>query len=247
LVCVGSGVAITSISDNKSSQYSLVGSIANSSGAGTLRVYHAVTAAGGVNAVTVTHPWGASDVVVAEYAGVGDIGRFQAQDAGYNTGAAWSSGPAQTTRQGNELLVGCAFEVYAVAVPQVKFTAGSGFTPRGSRRGMFLEDSRASVAGAYAASGTRFPAANLNVVAALLTLRIDPPTDTPDNQPPSAPAALQAAAASASEISVSWSAAADNVGVAGYRVSRGGAPIATVTAGTAYPDLGATQREQFRP
>jgi hypothetical protein len=68
VVCVGSGEPITSISDNRANVYRLAGSVANSSGAGTLRVYHAVTAAGGVNTVTVTHAWGASDMVVAEYA-----------------------------------------------------------------------------------------------------------------------------------------------------------------------------------
>lgn len=240
VVCVGSGEAVTSISDNKANSYTLAGSITNSSGAGTLRVYHTAAALGGVSAITLTHAWGASDIVVAEYSGVGAADRFQAQDAGYNTGAAWSSGPAPGTRQANELLVGCAFEVYGVAVPQVTFTAGSGFTPRGRRRGLFLEDRRVSESGSYEASGARIPASNLNVVAALLTFRVGAPTGGTDNQPPSIPAGLVTTAASSTEIGLAWSAATDNVGVAGYRVMRGGVQIATVTTATVYRDKGLT-------
>lgn len=238
VVCVGSGEPITSISDNRSSVYTLVGSAVNSSGAGTLRVYHAVPAAGGVTSITVTHPWGASDIVAAEYAGVGDADRFQAQDSGFNAGAAWSSGATQVTRQANELLVGCGFEVYGVAVPSVKFTAGSGFTPRRSRRGVFLEDRTVSVAGAYAATGQRLPESNLNVVAALRTLRVGQPTVGGDSEPPSVPAALNAAAASTSQINLTWSASTDNVAVAGYRVFRGSQQIANVTGATALQDAG---------
>jgi hypothetical protein len=238
VVCVGSGEPITSIRDNQGNPYTLVGSVANSSGAGTLRVYRTVAPTGGVRSITVTHAWGASDLIAAEYTGVGNVDRFQAQDAGYNTGAAWSSGATQTTRQANERLVGCAFEVYGVAIPQVTFTPGSGFTARRSRRGVFLEDRAVSTVGAYAATGTRSPGDNLNVVAALLTLRVGAPSSGEDTLAPSVPGALSAFAASTSQINLAWSAATDNVGVAGYFVSRGGVQIANVTSGTAYQDNG---------
>ncbi len=61
-----------------------------------------------------------------------------------------------------------------------------------------------------------------------------PPTDT---QPPSVPTNLQATAVSSSQIDLSWSASTDNVGVAGYRVYRGGTQIATAT-GTSTSDTG---------
>src|SRR5947209_5324064 len=42
----------------------------------------------------------------------------------------------------------------------------------------------------------------------------------PDTTPPSAPTSLTAAAASATQINLSWIASTDNVGVTGYRVER---------------------------
>jgi unsaturated chondroitin disaccharide hydrolase len=63
---------------------------------------------------------------------------------------------------------------------------------------------------------------------------------TPDTQPPTAPTSLAAIALSASQIRLTWSAATDNIGVAGYRVYRdgGAAPIALVTTGTSHVDGG---------
>ncbi|MGE5528005.1 MAG: family 20 glycosylhydrolase [Patescibacteria group bacterium] len=61
-----------------------------------------------------------------------------------------------------------------------------------------------------------------------------PPVDT---EPPTAPANLTATAVSSSRIDLSWTAATDNVGVAGYKVFRGGVEIDTVT-GTTYSDTG---------
>lgn len=57
----------------------------------------------------------------------------------------------------------------------------------------------------------------------------------PDTSPPTVPSGLTATATSTTQISLTWGAAADNVGVTGYRVFRGGVQIATV-AGTSYGD-----------
>jgi hypothetical protein len=58
-----------------------------------------------------------------------------------------------------------------------------------------------------------------------------------DSQAPSAPANLGAAAASSSQIDLSWSPATDAVGVAGYRIYRNGTQIASLQ-GTAYSNAG---------
>lgn len=63
---------------------------------------------------------------------------------------------------------------------------------------------------------------------------VTPPADT---TAPTAPTNPNAVAVSSSEITVTWSAASDDVAVAGYRVYRGDTLIATVT-GTAYGDTG---------
>ncbi|KKT59378.1 MAG: Sheath polysaccharide-degrading enzyme, partial [Candidatus Giovannonibacteria bacterium GW2011_GWA1_44_25] len=57
---------------------------------------------------------------------------------------------------------------------------------------------------------------------------------------PSIPTGLTATAISSSQINLSWTASTDNVGVAGYKVFRGGVQIATVTTGTSYSNTGLT-------
>jgi len=59
----------------------------------------------------------------------------------------------------------------------------------------------------------------------------------PDTTPPTAPSALAATPVSSTQINLSWTAATDNVGVAGYRVFRNGAEAGT-TAALAYQDSG---------
>ena len=59
----------------------------------------------------------------------------------------------------------------------------------------------------------------------------------PDGSAPTTPASLAANALDASRIQLTWGASSDNVGVAGYRVLRGGALLTTVT-GTSFTDTG---------
>jgi len=65
--------------------------------------------------------------------------------------------------------------------------------------------------------------------------------------PPSVPGGLAAvAAASGSEVDLSWNASTDNVGVAGYQVFRDGAPVANVTTGTSYADTGLSDGTSYQ-
>jgi hypothetical protein len=59
-----------------------------------------------------------------------------------------------------------------------------------------------------------------------------------DTTAPSAPTGLSATAGSATQVSLTWNAATDNVGVTGYRVYRGNTLIATLGTVTAYTDTG---------
>jgi len=60
----------------------------------------------------------------------------------------------------------------------------------------------------------------------------------PDTAAPSTPTGLAASATSSSQINLSWTASTDNVGVTGYRVSRGGALLATLGAVTSFQNTG---------
>ena len=64
-------------------------------------------------------------------------------------------------------------------------------------------------------------------------------TTSSDTVPPTAPSNLTAVAASLSELDLSWTASTDGVGVAGYKIFRGGSQIATSTL-TTYADTGLT-------
>ncbi|MDX6419343.1 MAG: acid phosphatase type 7 [Trebonia sp.] len=69
-------------------------------------------------------------------------------------------------------------------------------------------------------------------------------TTQADTTPPSAPGTPVAAAVTASQVSLSWTASTDNVGVVGYRVIRNGSVIATVS-GTMYIDSGVSASTSY--
>jgi outer membrane protein assembly factor BamB/chitodextrinase len=67
---------------------------------------------------------------------------------------------------------------------------------------------------------------------------------TSDSIAPSVPTALVAAAASFSQINLSWTASTDNVGVTGYKIFRGTTQVGTST-GTSYSDSGLTASTSY--
>jgi chitodextrinase len=69
-------------------------------------------------------------------------------------------------------------------------------------------------------------------------------TTQADTTPPSAPGTPVATTVTASQVSLSWTASTDNVGVVGYRVIRNGSVIATVS-GTTYTDSGVSASTSY--
>ena len=68
---------------------------------------------------------------------------------------------------------------------------------------------------------------------------IGPPTSgPPDTQAPTIPTNVQATVTSQSTITVTWTAATDNVGVTAYRLTRNGTVLSASPAGTSYQDTG---------
>jgi chitodextrinase len=59
-----------------------------------------------------------------------------------------------------------------------------------------------------------------------------------DTQAPTTPMGLTAAAISANQINLNWTAATDNIGIAGYKVYRNGNLVGTLAATTNYSDTG---------
>ena len=66
----------------------------------------------------------------------------------------------------------------------------------------------------------------------------------PDTTPPSTPIGLAATAVSSGQINLSWTASTDNVGVAGYKIYRGGSLIAN-QATISYSDTGLSPSTQY--
>lgn len=72
-----------------------------------------------------------------------------------------------------------------------------------------------------------------------------PATTLSDTDAPSVPTGLAGNAVSMTEISLTWNASTDNIGVTGYKVFRNGTQIADVTNGTSYNDTGLTQNTSY--
>ena len=69
---------------------------------------------------------------------------------------------------------------------------------------------------------------------------------TGDTTPPSTPGSLAATATTSSSVSLAWNASTDNVGIAGYNISRNGTEVATTTGtGTTYTDTGRTASTSY--
>ncbi len=96
-------------------------------------------------------------------------------------------------------------------------------------------DTRTSPNGSHVLSAIARDAAGNTQAASNVTVTVS--NSTADTAAPTVPANLTAAASSSSRIDLAWSAATDNVGVTGYRVTRNGSLIATTTA-TSYSDTG---------
>ena len=113
------------------------------------------------------------------------------------------------------------------------------------RNGVFLassattsySDTTAQAATTYSYTVYAYDAAG-NVSAASNTATATTPSQG-DTQPPSTPGGLTATAASPSQVNLAWSAATDDVGVAGYTIYRSGAAVATTSGpnATTYTDV----------
>jgi chitodextrinase len=68
-------------------------------------------------------------------------------------------------------------------------------------------------------------------------IEILPAGSTPETQPPTAPGSLTFSSVTSTSLTVNWTAATDNVGVTGYRISRNGAVVNTVS-GLSFNDTG---------
>lgn len=141
------------------------------------------------------------------------------------------NGPTTISATANDNVGVTKVEVY-VDAQLSKTLASAPYTYGWNATGLSNGAHTISVKAYDAAGNTGTATVNVNVV-------------NSDRQVPSAPGNAQAIAVSANEVKLSWAASNDNVGVAGYLVSRGGALLATVTNSTSYTDRTAVQNTQY--
>ena len=230
----GNSGAVT-VSDARGNAYTSVGTAAAWGTGWRAQLFYAKNVAAGANTVTATFASGLSGnfgiVYIHEYTGIDRTSPLDASASATGTASAMSSG-AVTTTNAADLIFGAGASSGSVTQP------GSGFTSRSSAAGNRTEDRFVTATGSYAATATQ----NGNRwVMQVVAFKADSGTDS---TPPSVPTGLTATPSSATQVSLSWTASTDNVGVAGYKVYRNGSQVGTA-ATTSYSDTGLTQNTTY--
>ena len=98
-------------------------------------------------------------------------------------------------------------------------------------------DTTGTANGSYTLTAKAYDASGNIGQTGTITVTVNNLSPVADTSAPTTPANPSATAASASQINLTWTASTDNVGVAGYKISRNGTQIGTATANS-YQDTG---------
>ena len=234
------GVSISGITDQAGNTYHLAIGPTNDGGTGSQSLYYAANiaaASAAANTVTVTFSGSSASgggIRAVEYSGIATASPLDVAGAAVCSGSTnlCSSGSI-TTANAADLIVG---------VNELNATgAGPGYTERfdSANYNLIIEDTTVTGTGSYSASVYVSP--NGPYVTQIAAFKVASGGGT---IPPTAPTGLTATASSSSQISLSWTASTDNVGVTGYQIQRcqnasctAFTQIGTATA-TTYSDTG---------
>ena len=241
-----STATVSSVTDSSGNTYQRAVGPTVVSGLLSQSIYYAkniLPAAAGANTITVQFATAAAypDIRILEYSGADATNPVDVTAAASGNGTSSSSGAAQTTNA-TDLLFGANIVTSHTTGP------GSGFTRRllTSPDGDIAEDQMVAATGSYSATA---PLSQGRWIMQLVALRAA--ASAPDTQPPTAPSALTATAASSTQISLNWTASTDNVGVTGYLIERcQGSGCTTFTqvgtsASTTFNDTGLTPSTSY--
>ena len=218
-----------SLSDSAGNSYaSAAGPIKwNSSKYGS-QTFYAKNVKGGADTVTATFTTAIKsfgEIYMIEYSGLDQTAPFDASAAAIGSSGSLNSGSVTITSVSN-LLFAAGVSVNNVTSP------GPGYIARATSNGDMIMDKNVSMQGTYNAT-----ASNSGGAWAMQMVAFQAAIGTPDTTPPTVPAGFSATTVSVSQINLTWTPSTDNIGVAGYRVYRNGAQVATTTS-TTYPDTG---------
>ncbi len=194
VVCVNTGSgSISSITDNKSSSYELI----QKSSYGNFYMYYLKNAQAGITNITTNFGYAGANMVVAEYSGVdttSPLDRYSTYNNGFNGGNNWTSGSTSETSQSDELVVGCAMDLYLI---NNTFSSAENFTARKTQsNALFLQDKNVSSIGAYRSTGSRSGNYGYQIVSTVATFKasvsgsspvVETPPPTTETPPPTTP------------------------------------------------------------
>jgi chitodextrinase len=239
---------VQSVVDTQGNAYGLAVGPTVQVGIATQSVYYAKnikTAAANGNAVTVRFTAAARypDIRIAEYGGLDPTAPLDGSGGAQGSGTLSDSGPVATTN-GTDLIVGANLVQTGTPGP------GSGFARRllTTPDGDILQDRIVAVPGSYNATAPLSSGGSWIMQVVAFRAASGP---TGDTTPPTAPSALTVTVASATQLTLTWTAATDNVAVAGYRLERCqgvGCTAFTQTAaptGLTYADPGLTPTTSY--
>jgi chitodextrinase len=131
-----------------------------------------------------------------------------------------------------------------VAVTAYRVRRAGNATVIASPTGMSFADNNRTPSTTYNYTLTAVDAAG-NESSPAATASATTPAPPADTIPPTVPGNLQALSTSTTAISLTWNASSDNVGVASYRVQRGGVTVAANVTNTSYSDTGLTPNTSY--
>ncbi len=207
--------SVSSISDSSGNNYSIAVGPTTQPGGVTQVIYYSKNiknAAAGANTVsvtfngTVTYP----DVRILELSGLDAASPIDAVVSGSGTGTALSAGPLTTTSINDLLVAGGYVQHTYYGGP------GPGYTKALASSWNLVEYAVAATTGAYSATSTQ----NTSGYWVMQLVALRAATNGGDVTPPSAPTHLTAVEDSNSHMNLAWGASSDDVGVAGYLISR---------------------------
>jgi fibronectin type 3 domain-containing protein len=200
--------------------------------AGDLALYYVQNSAPSTGGVTITIASSSGTYLegaASDYTGVAQTGALDKAVVAKGVGTAVDSGATAATGA-SELVVGGIITGGSPGGVTPGTTQGQAFTMRAQRSSgsVDIEDVLSSAAGTQNGRATLHNATDWYAMGAVFH-----PYASADTQPPTVPTALAATASSSTpQVSLSWNAATDNVGVTGYTVYRNGAVLTSVSGST---------------
>lgn len=217
------------------------------SGASTSIMVAGKMAAGGETTATATWTTGGAGyaAIFAEYSGVTGFGATQIPAYSDAIATSMALGPLTATANGRAIAAFSIDSIYTSAGQQSFSPTATGWNTAivgqsaGTSAGIpgaALVEMPTDTANGATIPSTTFSWVYGDQVAGALILLNDNAASSADTTAPTVPSNVTATANSATQVTVSWTASTDAVGVASYQVKRGGTVIASAVTGTSYVD-----------